>query len=45
MLLLIFVRKNSRVELSFEIAHMIAKEKKPQNVGETLIKPCFLKSS
>ena len=37
MLLLIFVRKNSKVsiELSFEITHMIAKEKKPQNVGET----------
>ena len=36
MLLPIFVCKNSTVELSFKIAHMIAKEKKPNNVGETL---------
>ena len=35
MLLPIFVCKNSRVESSFEIADMIAKQKKPRNVGET----------
>ena len=26
------------------MAHMIAKEKKPHNIGETLIKPCMLKA-
>ncbi|XP_076799889.1 protein FAM200C-like [Clavelina lepadiformis] len=32
------------VEASFEIAHMIAEEKKPHNIGETLIKWCMLKA-
>ena len=31
------------VEASFEIAYMIATEKKSHNNGETLIKPCMLK--
>ena len=29
----------------FKIAHMIAKEKKPQNISETLTKPCLLKAA
>ena len=33
------------VEASFKIAQMIAQAKKPQNIGETLIKPCMLKAS
>lgn len=33
------------VEASFEIAHMIARAKKPHNIGETLIKPCMLKAA
>jgi len=33
------------VETSYEIAHMIAKEKKPHTIGETLIKPCMLKAA
>ena len=33
------------VEASFEIAQMIVQAKKPQNIGETLIKPCMLKVS
>lgn len=33
------------VEASFEIAHMIAQEKKPHSIGETLIKPCMLKAA
>lgn len=32
-------------EASFEIAHMIARTKKPHNIGETLIKPCILKAA
>ena len=30
---------------SFEISYMIAKAKKPHNIGETLIKPCLLRTS
>jgi hypothetical protein len=33
------------VEASFEIAHMIARAKKPHNIGEALIKPCILKAA
>nr|XP_039257154.1 protein ZBED8-like [Styela clava] len=33
------------VEASFEIAHMIAKQKKPHSIGETLIKPSILKAA
>ena len=33
------------LEASFEIVHMIAKEKKPYNIGETLIKSCMLKAA
>nr|XP_039250101.1 protein ZBED8-like [Styela clava] len=33
------------VEASFEIAHMIAKQKKPHGIGETLIKPSILKAA
>jgi len=33
------------VEASYEIAHMIAEEKKPSTIGETLIKPCMLKAA
>ena len=33
------------IELSFKIAHMIAKEKKTHNIGETLIKLYMLKAA
>ncbi|XP_039258064.2 protein FAM200C-like [Styela clava] len=33
------------VEASYEIANMIARAKKPHNIGETLIKPCMLKAA
>ena len=33
------------VETSFEIAHIIARAKKPHNIGETLIKPCMIKAA
>ena len=33
------------VEVSFEIALMITQAKKPHNIGETLIKPCTLKTT
>ena len=33
------------VEASFEIAHMMAQEKKPHNISEPLIKPCMLKAA
>ena len=29
------------VEESFKIAQMVAKEKKPHNIGKTLWKPCL----
>ena len=33
------------IEASFEITHMITKEKKPHSIGEALIKPCLLKAA
>ena len=33
------------VEASLKIAHMIATEKKPHNIGKTLIKPSMFKAA
>ena len=33
------------VEASFEIVHMVAKEKRPHNIGETVIKLCIFKAA
>nr|XP_039272720.1 protein ZBED8-like [Styela clava] len=33
------------VEACYEIANMIARAKKPHNIGETFIKPCMLKAA
>ncbi|CAH1968433.1 unnamed protein product [Acanthoscelides obtectus] len=34
---------SQHLKASFEIAFMIAKQKKPHTIGEELIKPCILK--
>ena len=41
-----FFRKNNQLlEASYLVAFEIAKEKKPHTIGETLIKPCILKTA
>ncbi|CAH1958650.1 unnamed protein product [Acanthoscelides obtectus] len=36
---------SQHLKASFEIAFMIAKQKKPHTIGEELIKPCVLKAT
>ncbi|XP_068993482.1 zinc finger BED domain-containing protein 5-like [Neodiprion pinetum] len=36
---------SQHVKASFEIAYLIAKQKKPHTIGEELIKPCVLKAT
>ena len=41
-----FFRKNNQLlEASYLVAFEIAKQKKPHTIGETLIKPCILKTA
>lgn len=36
---------SQHLKASFEIAYLIAKQKKPHTIGEDLIKPCILKAT
>ncbi|CAH1989541.1 unnamed protein product [Acanthoscelides obtectus] len=36
---------SQHLKASFEIAFMIAKQRKPHTIGEELIKPCVLKAT
>ncbi|CAH2000692.1 unnamed protein product [Acanthoscelides obtectus] len=38
-------RVSQHLKASFELAFMIAQQKKPHNIGEELIKPCILKAT
>lgn len=41
----VFAQQNQKlVEASYDIALLIAREKKPHTIGETLVKPCILSS-